>query len=957
MEVGYTVWHKKHKEYGTGKIINKETTFGQIYYEVLFDEIDNVIQLTEQDLELVKNSFTLFKQGQVDDLNSFVLKTIAHKLETYYSGDAIVSSVNFKIKPLPHQILALNFVLNRFKSRCLLADEVGLGKTIEAALIFEELKLRGIADRILIITPAGLTKQWQEELQLKFSEEFYLLDNEKAKALKGLHGKEGNIWYEFDQVITSIDYLKPKRLREDLSDTEYERRQEHNEQIYQTCIEGDWDVVIFDEAHKLTKYKSGKETARYKLGSGLAEVSPVFLLLTATPHSGKTDVFQNLLKLIDPHLFYSKDNLKPDKVKQVTVRNKKRAVVDMEGNRLFNQRITTVNKISWDEKEDTAEKELYHKIVDYVSEYYNYAKFEKNYTMILLLMLYQRIVSSSSRAVLKTLKKRYDHLKKIENVSRRINDVDMDSFLDLDGEKQLEFIEENMSFLKNSHYLQKEIEIIEDCITTAKKAIKSGNDAKFRKLLEIIDEVKKRENNPEIKMIIFTEFIETQKYIIESLEKLDYETAYINGNLSLEEKIKQKNLFKDEAQFLVSTDAGGEGINLQFCYYMINYDLPWNPMKLEQRIGRIDRIGQKEDVKVFNFILEDTVEEHVRDILEDKLNIIKEQFGEDKLSDILSTLQEDFNFDQIYFDAIVNDEIQEEKLEKLGQEMYNKAQEIIKEEELLIPFDKEEQNLSTEDRKLIDKLPDQIKEFTDIFLSDQGMKLEQYSNKENVYYFKNKFKNNEFKNHFSKVIFDPQEGLENEEADLFSLNHDFVQEAIENSQNDGIVTAINIEDGRFQGKEGFLSLWQLKIENNFDFRQKYYIPIFLEEDLRYNSRISRLFNNIEMLTKGKQSYLPNIKNPKEMYDKAKLEAEKEAEDVFLEEKLEWQNKLEEQKAQLKEYYKQKEKAIKEIKIDNIREGRMEKFNIEWLKEEQKLNDKAQLFPKLTCEQLAYIRFR
>ncbi len=143
-------------------------------------------------------------------------------------------------------------------------------------------------------------------------------------------------------------------------------------------------------------------------------------------------------------------------------------------------------------------------------------------------------------------------------------------------------------------------------------------------------------------------------------------------------------------------------------------------MKLEQRIGRIDRIGQKEDVKVFNFILKDSVEEHVRSILEEKLSIIKEQFGEDKLSDILSSLQDDYNFDQIYFDAIINDEIEEDKLEELAQEIYDKAREIIKEEELLIPFEQEKQNLSSQDKKLIDKVPDQLRQFTEIFLSNQG---------------------------------------------------------------------------------------------------------------------------------------------------------------------------------------------------------------------------------------------
>lgn len=699
------------------------------------------------------------------------------------------------------------------------------------------------------------------------------------------------------------------------------------------------------------------DITRYKLAEALSQVSPIFLLLTATPHSGKTDVFHNLLRLIDPHLFYSKESLKPEIVKQVIVRNNKRTVVDMEGHRIFKNRITSICTITRDKQEDKEEKKLYNRIVDYVTEYYNLAKFEKNYTMIFLLMLYQRIVSSSTRAILHSLEKRHNKLQAIKDVSKRLKEDDLETILDLFGEEQLEFIEDNLVFLKNPFYLNKEIEIINDCIKIAKKRLKSGHDAKLRMLLDIINEVKERENNPDVKMIIFTEFIETQRYIQETLESLGYSTACINGKMDLEEKIIQKNKFKNKAQFLISTDAGGEGINLQFCSYMINYDLPWNPMRLEQRIGRIDRIGQENDVKVFNFVLVDTIEEHVRSILEEKLEIIKEEFGEDKLSDILSSLKEDFNFDQIYIETIVSRNEEENNLNEIAQQIYEKAQLILKEEKFLVPFTQREDNLVKMEKGIVSKIPFKFKTFVDLFLNIQGNQLHEYSRQENLYYFKNNFKTDKYGNHFTKVIFDPVEGMENEDAVLLSLKHGYIQDILNAVKKNGIVSSFYIYDSRFAGKEGLLGFWHLVIENNYYYKRIYYIPIFIEKNRVYNRRISRLFNNIENIKFGESFYLSAEEDIAELFNILAKEAERVAEAIFLEDLLEWQEKLEQRSNQLKEYYREKEKVIKAIQIDNIRESRLNAFKKEKEKQENELKEQAMLIPSLSCAQLAYIKYK
>ena len=552
---------------------------------------------------------------------------------------------------------------------------MGLGKTIEAALVYEELKARGLVKRVLIVAPSGLCLRWQEEMRQKFNEEFVIYDRETVQTLKNLHGQSTNIWILKDKIISSLDFIKPKKTDEDIREAALSRRVWHNEHVSAAAVQAGFDLVIIDEAHKLTKDISGEETARYKVGKALAETVP-YLLLSATPHQGDSARFRYLLNLIDPHLFYRGCELIPQNVKAITVRNNKRAVVDFQGQRLFKQRITSICKIKRDKPEDQIELKLYEAVYEYVTEFYNLAEQQKNQTMMFLLLIYQRMVSSSSQAIWKSLSNRLAILKEVRQKLDRVwpegevqSEFEPEDIQDLVAEAQMVYLENQVAQhqIENVSYLQMEIDILEHLVDLARRASLGRNDAKFRTLLEIIDEFRMRENDPELKFIIFTEFVETQSYINNCLQNLGYKTAIMNGRMSPEERQAAKEFFRNEASFLISTDAGREGINLQFCRILINYDLPWNPMRLEQRIGRIDRIGQKHDVKVVNFQLEDTVEQKVRTVIEEKLERIKQEFndGEDKLADILSTLDDEFSFDQIYVDAVqkrLHDAAQLEKL-------------------------------------------------------------------------------------------------------------------------------------------------------------------------------------------------------------------------------------------------------------------------------------------------------
>ncbi|WP_062399975.1 DEAD/DEAH box helicase [Methanogenium cariaci] len=286
--------------------------FGETYADVFFEKSMEKLTLPVSDLMVRDTPDAAFSAGRFVSADQFLLRLLHDQITAASTQGLIQSAANFKIIPLPpHQILAVNFVLDQFKPRALIADEVGLGKTIEAALIFEELKARNIAKRALIVAPSSLCLQWQDEMKSKFGEDFAIYDRDTIKTLQQLHGQETNIWKLTDTIITSIDYLKPRNMNEELGERTNENRMRHNTSVYEAAVHVGFDVVIIDEAHKLTKDESGNETARYRLGKALAEATPFMLLLSATPHQGDTAKFRNLLTLIDPYQFYKECDITP----------------------------------------------------------------------------------------------------------------------------------------------------------------------------------------------------------------------------------------------------------------------------------------------------------------------------------------------------------------------------------------------------------------------------------------------------------------------------------------------------------------------------------------------------------------------------------------------------------------------------------------------------------------------
>jgi hypothetical protein len=376
-------------------------------------------------------------------------------------------------------------------------------------------------------------------------------------------------------------------------------------------------------------------------------------------------------------------------------------------------------------------------------------------------------------------------------------------------------------------------------------------------------------------------------------------------------------------------------------------------MKIEQRIGRVDRIGQKKDVIVINFVLNDTIEEYVRMVIESKLQLIKEQFGDDKLNDILSTLDEEFSFDKLYIKYLVGGKRDEDKLQEISDEIYDKAKEILEKDDMLVPFS--DQSLLQEfDIEDINQITRKIKSFTNLFLESRGMELTEYKDKEGLYYFRNDFRTEKLPNYYSKIIFEQSKSLDIENADLFSLRHPFINEALANSRIDGQVSSFTIDNTKFSGKEGILFNWLFKVSNNFNINRNYVLPIFIEENGRFNRRISEYLKKIDDYDLVNNELKSDL-DLDSLYELALKSANEIAENVFWELERELQDKIQEDQDKIRKYYQQKARAIEQVKIDNIRLGKQKELKKEKSERMIELKKQSRIFPEIECFQVARIR--
>ncbi len=493
------------------------------------------------------------------------------------------------VDPLPHQLAVLDRAMATEPLRLLLADEVGLGKTIEAGLVITELKARGLVQRVLVVAPKGVQLQWVAEMADRFDEEFVLV---------GAGGIPLDVGHQ------PVARLRPGRLLARCREADpgragwtVERVAEHNNRRLQAIVEAGWDLVVIDEAHHVAG--SSEDVARHQLGRRLADATPRLLLLSATPHSGKSDAFARLLGLLDDGFLRGRP-IERAAVAPLVVRTEKRHATDSGGRPLFRPRTTTLATVPYGDR--AVERSLYEAVTDYVRHGYRRARAERRPAVGFLVLLMQRLVSSSTAAILAALERRLVAVT-VEGQQLRLFSDRVGEWGDLTGEEQQAALADAQGAAWGDE--RAEVELLVDL---ARKSMAAGVDAKARYLLDLLGQIARAEGDPATKAVIFTEFVPTQEMLLQVLDGAGISAVAINGSMSIAERRDAQEEFRTNARVLVSTDAGGEGVNLQFAHVVINYDLPWSPTRIEQRIGRVDRIGQSHDVVAHNLVMESSID-------------------------------------------------------------------------------------------------------------------------------------------------------------------------------------------------------------------------------------------------------------------------------------------------------------------------------------------------------------
>lgn len=599
-------------------------------------------------LEVLSEEGTFNFKG---DPTRFALFAEAERINSAYQFDPLFAVNCSIIDPLPHQVEAVyKFLLPLPKIRFLLADDTGAGKTIMTGLLIKELMMRGLVERILIITPGGLTKQWQEdELYIKFNIPFTLVN-------RGLFSSDPNIFHTAPRIVTSIDFIS----RED---------------ILNVASNSHWDLIVFDECHKLSAYDYGTKqylSLRYKAAQVLSQQCEHILLLTATPHRGRTDTFKKLLQLLDEDIFAT-DEIASARIKELEhnginkffIRRLKEDMKDWNGKPLYKDRFTKTVAYQLTPEE----KELYDAVTRYLSKKKEEASETKNIHVSLALTVMQRRLVSSIFAIKNTLERRWKALQGIvDEVNRNPNlwsqrhklegfDVEnIEDFEELDDDERdaLENILSDprkfrlFTTAKGLPEIQQEANEVKKLFEMALSLYnRQQEEKKFQELQGLLKSNGVLDKGE--KLVIFTEHKDTLLYLEERLTKSGgYKVATIHGGKTVDERRQaQWDFAKPDTQILIGTDAAGEGINLQFCRLLINWDIPWNPNRLEQRMGRIHRYGQKQDVLVFNMVASNTKEGKVLERLLTKLDIIRQGIGDDRVYDVIQDVLENVNLEAI----------------------------------------------------------------------------------------------------------------------------------------------------------------------------------------------------------------------------------------------------------------------------------------------------------------------
>ncbi|EGR1138481.1 DEAD/DEAH box helicase [Vibrio navarrensis] len=539
----------------------------------------------------VEHRFCTNDFGDVTTPMKFKLKVLAHAIENWNENTGSLSRLD--IDPLPHQVHLVHHILASGHLNWMIADDVGLGKTIETGMLLKALEQRGQADRVLLVTPAGLTSQWKEELHNKFGLSEFRIYGENFNI------DEAREWGMYKHVIGSIDRFKEDNHLEKLLRAE------------------PWDLVIFDEAHRLSRRQYGMKydaSNRFQLANFLRAKTKAMVLLTATPHQGKPDKFQSLLMLLNPD---RKDEietlaLNPEILSEMIIRNNKSDVTDLEGNFIFKGKTTKAIRVT----HDKALKDFDCSLQSYLRKGYQTASEmgQAGNAIGFVMTVYRKLAASSAKAINQALHNRKLRLLE-ESQSANVDD----ELLVQDERYSGEAEEQHLKTTQGKEFFDGELEQLDILIAESEQVLIT--DPKLKEFKEVLIPSILANNKSE-KVLIFTEYRSTQEYLKTALEEYygDGCVNLINGSMKHQVRREAIRNFEDVGQFLISTEAGGEGINLQDkCHIMINYDLPWNPMRLVQRIGRLYRYGQKHRVVVFNLYSPESMDDQIMELMHERI--------------------------------------------------------------------------------------------------------------------------------------------------------------------------------------------------------------------------------------------------------------------------------------------------------------------------------------------------
>jgi len=860
-----------HEEYGEGIVIS---LLANEYVQAFFSIGERRVPLSSIAPLLSRSEQIINNIGSGNErLKRAWLTYKAYKLPLLDSAAALTAA---KIDLLPHQVVITHRIATASPRRYLIADEVGLGKTIETALILRELASRGELKRALMIVPAGLVNNWHQELNEVFKLNFEVFGSEGD-----VTDRRSNAFAKHDRLIASIDTLKRKPRIKKLKEAPM------------------WDLVVFDEAHHLTAYKSGgkvKKTENYKLAEVMKDLTRDMLLLSATPHQGDNFRFWMLIQLLNPILFNSLDDMMENRhrLNEVVFRRTKADACKPDGTTLFARRLVHTESFVMSEEE----RFFYNELIDYLAEGFALAKRQggRGRALGFVMTIFQKIAASSFAAVKRTLRRRLLALTLQEGIMHdnnldidgreksfeearsiireeynlgndRLSNIEIDHILSdlkrklikkLDEEELLYASTQGASEVAVAGAEDMVINAIEYALPEEKLRIKyllskfpSQQETKVKKLLIALGHLWR--TNPNEKIVIFATYLGTVEMLIREIE-LQYPgqgvTILRGGDHGSKVAAEKRFRRPDGPKVLISTAAGREGINLQFAHLLFNFDLPWNPMDVEQRIGRIHRYGQKNTAQVYNLILSDTIEGKIFLLLEDKLRDIALTIGkvdhhgniaEDLRAQILGQLSERLNYESLYMNALSDPELKRTKYE-LETALAN-ASEARK---AVFELFQDLEGFSIEDYKPYANIDEGLKELEQYI--ETAIALDQgYFEKEND----NLIKIGNNTSNYRMFTTEREASLESDTVELLGLDHPLVVKYL-NIYKEREAANIAVSVKSVDGRRGIISIWFIETQGKNRNVKSMIVPLAVDLDgnriAQWEKQVDTLFALESVLT-------------------------------------------------------------------------------------------------------------